>query len=109
MGCLFALDDFVVGYSSFYNLKNLPVDILKVDGAFIKDLTRSSSSRQIVRAIVDVARGMDIITVAEFVASEATLRAVSRLGVHGAQGYHVGRPLPVSHEFRPYLNSEAVA
>ena len=109
VGCLFALDDFGVGYSSFYNLKNLPVDILKVDGAFIKDLNRSSASRQIVRAIVDVARGMDIITVAEFVASEATLKAVSRLGVDGAQGYYVGRPLPVSQALGAYLDSEAAA
>ncbi len=109
MGCLFALDDFGVGYSSFFNLKNLPVDILKVDGAFIKDLNHSSASRQIVRAIVDVARGMDITTVAEFVASEATLRAVSRLGVDGAQGYHVGRPLPVEQVFKAYLDSETAA
>ena len=109
LGCLFALDDFGVGYSSFYNLKNLPVDILKVDGTFVKDLNRSPASRLIVRAIVDVARGMDITTVAEFVASEATLRAVSRLGVDSAQGYFVGRPLPVSQVLRPYLNSEAAA
>ena len=92
MGCRVALDDFGVGYASFDYLKRLPIDIIKIDGSFIRDLTRSSVSREIVSAIVTMAKGLGVDTVAESVHNEATFRLVRELGINIAQGYWVGRP-----------------
>lgn len=92
LGCRVALDDFGVGYASFDYLKRLPIDIVKIDGSFIRDLTRSSVSREIVTAIVTAARGLGLDTVAESVHNEATFKLVRDLGVEAVQGYWVGRP-----------------
>lgn len=92
LGCRFALDDFGVGFSSFYNLKHLPVDYLKIDGSFIRDLPRDAVDEHVVKAMVEVARGMGKQTVAEFVEDEETLRLLREYGVDYAQGYHIGRP-----------------
>lgn len=96
LGCRFGLDDFGVGFSSFHLLKYLPVDYLKIDGVFIRDLGRSRADRHLVRAMVDVARALGKETVAEFVGDEATLALVRDLGVDYAQGYAVGRPAPAA-------------
>lgn len=95
-GCHLALDDFGVGFSSLYYLKHLPADFLKIDGTFIRTLPEGSENRQIVRAIADLARGLGRQTIAEWVEDEATLRIVRELGVDYAQGFYIGRPLPVS-------------
>jgi len=95
-GCRLALDDFGVGFSSLYYLKRLPIDFLKIDGTFIRTLPQDSENRHIVRAIADLARGLGRQTVAEWVEDEATLRIVRELGVDYAQGYYIGRPVPVS-------------
>ena len=92
LGCHFALDDFGVGYASFDYLKRLPVEILKIDGSFIRDLTRSAVSREIVAAIVSAAKGLGISTVAESVHNADTFRVVRQMGVDRVQGYWVGRP-----------------
>ncbi len=94
LGCRFALDDFGVGYSSFHYLKNLPVDMIKIDGSFIRHLHQNRADEAIVRAITDLARGMDIQTVAEFVESPPILDKLTELGVDYAQGYHIGMPAP---------------
>ena len=94
-GCSFALDDFGVGFSSFAHLKYLPVDYLKIDGSFIKDLSRSTVDQHLVRAIVDVARSLGKQTIAEFVEDEQTLALLREYGVDYAQGFHVGRPAPL--------------
>lgn len=96
LGCRFALDDFGVGFSSFYQLKHLDVDYLKIDGSFIRDLPRDPVDRHLVRAIVEVARALGKKTIAEFVTDQETLRLVGELGVDYAQGYCLGQPLEAS-------------
>ncbi len=95
-GCRFALDDFGAGFGSFYYLKNFPFDFLKIDGDFIRDITTSPMNQLLVSAIVGIARGMGKQTVAEFVGTEEVAQLLRGLGVDFAQGYHVGKPLPVS-------------
>ena len=95
MGCRFALDDFGSGFASFYYLKHLPISILKIDGEFIKDLPRTPTDQLIVKALVEVAEGMGMKTVGEFVEDDATLDILRNLGVTYAQGYYIGRPAAV--------------
>ena len=95
LGCGFALDDFGVGFSSFSHLKDLPVDYLKIDGSFIRDLARNTVDQHLVQAIVGVARGLGKRTIAEFVGDGETLRLLRGYGVDFAQGYFIGRPAPL--------------
>jgi diguanylate cyclase (GGDEF)-like protein/PAS domain S-box-containing protein len=92
LGCSLALDDFGTGFSSFYYLKHLPVRYIKLDGEFIQNLPRSKVDEHVVRAIVEVARSLDIKTVAESVADEATIKLLRKHRVDYAQGFHIGRP-----------------
>jgi diguanylate cyclase (GGDEF)-like protein/PAS domain S-box-containing protein len=92
LGCAFALDDFGTGFGSFYYLKHLPFDYLKIDGDFIADLPRNQADRLTVQAIVEIARGMGKKTIAEFVESEEVLTLLRALGVDFAQGFRIGRP-----------------
>jgi diguanylate cyclase (GGDEF)-like protein/PAS domain S-box-containing protein len=94
LGCELAIDDFGVGFSSFYYLKQLPIDLLKIDGSFIHDLPRNPISQHLVRAISSMARGLGIRSVAEYVEDEETLVWARRHGVDYAQGFHLGRPRP---------------
>ncbi|MCK8515046.1 EAL domain-containing protein [Methylonatrum kenyense] len=95
LGCHFALDDFGVGFSSFHYLGQLPAEYIKIDGSFIRNLPHSVENRLIVRAIADIAAGFGKKTVAEFVDDEGILPFLREYGVDYAQGYHLGRPLPV--------------
>jgi diguanylate cyclase (GGDEF)-like protein/PAS domain S-box-containing protein len=95
LGCRFALDDFGAGFGSFYYLKHLPFDYVKIDGEFVSHCTSSQTDRLILQSIVGIARGMGKRTIAEFVADDATLDVVRSHGVDFAQGYHIGRPIPV--------------
>lgn len=95
LGCHFALDDFGVGFGSFYYLKRLPLHYIKIDGDFIQTLTRSPTDQHVTKAIVDVAQGMGLKTIAEFVEDAETLELLRSYGVDYAQGFHVGRPGPV--------------
>ena len=95
LGCGFALDDFGTGYGSFTYLKHLPVGYIKIDMQFVSDLVTDVSDRQVVKAIVDVARNFDIKTIAEGVETQETLERLAGLGVDYAQGYHIGRPAPI--------------
>ncbi len=92
LGCGFALDDFGTGYGSFTYLKHLPVRYIKIDTEFVRTLRADSPDRQVVSAIVDVARNFGIETIAEGVEAEETAELLGALGVHYAQGYHFGRP-----------------
>jgi diguanylate cyclase (GGDEF)-like protein len=94
LGCAFALDDFGAGFASFAYLKHLPLDVIKIDGEFIRSLLTSRHDQVTVQAIVDIAKGLGKETVAEFVEDAQTLEALRALGVDRAQGYHVGRPRP---------------
>jgi EAL domain-containing protein (putative c-di-GMP-specific phosphodiesterase class I) len=92
LGCKLALDDFGTGYGGFTYVKHLPIDFLKIDVEFIGDLRHSSASRKVVQAIVRLAQGFGLKTVAEGVEDEQTLQTVRELGVSRAQGFHIGRP-----------------
>jgi EAL domain-containing protein (putative c-di-GMP-specific phosphodiesterase class I) len=94
LGCRFVLDDFGAGFASFAYIKLLPLDGLKLDGEFIRDLPRSPSDRLLVRAMVEVAHDLGLSTIAEYVQDAETETLLSGLGVDYAQGYHVGRPEP---------------
>ncbi len=94
-GCRFSLDDFGAGLSSFAYLKNFKVDTLKIDGSFIRDITKNRISESMVAAITQVARVMNLETVAEYVETEAARELVARLGVDYAQGHSVGKPEPL--------------
>lgn len=99
IGCGFALDDFGVGFSSFSHLKHLPVNYLKIDGSFISDLPRDTVDQHLVRSMVGIARGLGKLTIAEFVGDDETVRLLRDYGVDFAQGYHIGKPLPLSSYF----------
>ena len=96
MGCRFSLDDFGAGLSSFGYLKELPVDYLKIDGSFIREVTTDEVSLSMVEAICQIAKTMGLQTVAEYVTDEATVEILRRTGVDYVQGFHIGKPAPVA-------------
>jgi diguanylate cyclase (GGDEF)-like protein/PAS domain S-box-containing protein len=98
IGCRFALDDFGAGFGSFYYLKHLIFDYVKIDGEFIRDCRSNDTDKLVIKAIVDIARGMGKQTIAEFVGDDETVRLLTRVGVDYGQGYHLGMPalLPTS-------------
>ena len=96
LGCLLALDDFGAGFGSFYYLKHLPFDYLKIDGDFIRRLPENVSDQHMVEAITQLCARLGKKTVAEFVEDQQTLDLLSGFGVDFAQGFHVGKPVPVS-------------
>jgi PAS domain S-box-containing protein len=95
LGCKVALDDFGTGYGGFTYLKQLPIDYLKIDMEFVRDVRHNPGSQSVVKAIVGLAEGFGLKTVGEGVEDEATLDLLRKLGVDYAQGYHLGRPAPV--------------
>lgn len=99
VGCRFLLDDFGAGMSSFGYLKRLPVDFLKIDGSFVKDMLKSPVDRAMVDMIVRMARTLGIETVAECVETDEVVEALRALGVDCVQGYAVGRPRAICQEF----------
>jgi len=92
MGCHVCLDDFGTGFASFAYLKHLKVDVLKIDGLFIRNLAREQDDQVFVRSIIEVARGLGKKTVAEFVESQEILVMLQSLGVDMVQGYHLDQP-----------------
>ncbi len=92
LGCRFSLDDFGSGMSSFAYLRKLPVDYLKIDGMFIKQIDRDDTDFAFVRSIHEIAQFMGKKTIAEYVEHEAIATRLRQIGVHYAQGYYVGRP-----------------
>jgi len=92
LGCKVALDDFGTGYGSLTYLKQIPVDYLKIDIEFVRDLARNSASRHVVQALVALAKDFGVQTVGEGVEDAETLELLAQLGVDYAQGYHIARP-----------------
>ncbi|MFA9459803.1 putative bifunctional diguanylate cyclase/phosphodiesterase [Thiohalorhabdus sp. Cl-TMA] len=109
MGCRFSLDDFGSGFASFAYLRELPVDLVKIDGRFIRELAGSTLDHAIVRALVDIADTLGKEVVAEFVENGQTLALLRDMGVHYGQGYYLGRPAeePAPVLRRPNLPSAA--
>lgn len=95
MGCKFALDDFGSGFSSYAYLKSLPVDCVKIDGSFVRDILTDHVDLAMVSSIKDVAKAMGMETVAEFVENENVMTQLGKLGVDYAQGYGVAKPSPL--------------
>ncbi|MDJ0687148.1 MAG: EAL domain-containing protein [Xenococcaceae cyanobacterium MO_188.B32] len=105
LGCSFALDDFGKGMSSLTYLNNLPVDYLKIDGSFIKELNSNKASKVMVEAINHIAEGIGLKTVAEFVENQTILETVKDLKVDYAQGFHLGRPEALMDVITPLVTS----
>lgn len=107
LGCQFALDDFGCGASSLSYLRELPVDLLKIDGSFIHGLAHDRVNRALVKSINDAAHILGKKTVAEYVINAETLRQVERLGIDYAQGMHICEPAPPSKFFSLYRGVRA--
>lgn len=94
LGCRFALDDFGSGYCSFSHLKRLPVDYIKIDGMFVKDILNDPMDMAIVRSITNIAHTLGKQTIAEFVESADVIRLLKESGVDYIQGFYVAKPAP---------------
>jgi diguanylate cyclase (GGDEF)-like protein/PAS domain S-box-containing protein len=104
LGCSFTLDDFGVGFSSFYYIRQLPVDIVKIDGSFIRNLAENPDDQILVKALCEVARGFGKKTTAEFIETSATLSILESMNVDYAQGFLIGTPVSAEESpFRDYL------
>ena len=95
MGCQFAIDDFGSGVASFSNLRNLPLDYLKIDGSLTQNLARDSVNQAMVAAMIKLARSLKFKVIAEQVEEDSAADAVRRMGVDFLQGYAIGRPKPL--------------
>jgi len=107
LGCQFALDDFGAGLSSFGYLKVLPVNYLKIDGSFIREVTTDDISLSMVDAICKIGRTMGLQTIAEYVGDDETVETLRRIGVDYVQGFHIGHPVPL-REITDRLQAEVV-
>jgi EAL domain-containing protein (putative c-di-GMP-specific phosphodiesterase class I) len=102
LGCSVALDDFGVGYGGFAYLKRLPVSVLKIDREFVRDLGDEASSRHVVAAVVSLAKAFGMTTTAEGPERPETLDLLRELGVDHAQGFIIGRPVPLLQAFADF-------
>lgn len=93
--CKFSLDDFGSGYSSYSYLKNLNVDYLKIDGAFVKDIVNNKADIAIVKSMNEIAHSLGLKTIAEYVENKETLEILKGIGVDYAQGYGIQKPIPL--------------
>jgi EAL domain-containing protein (putative c-di-GMP-specific phosphodiesterase class I) len=95
-GCLIALDDFGTGMQSFERLQQLPIDLVKIDGTFVRNVVHNPRDRDLVMAMVTIARAYQAQTIAEYVEDAQILAVLEELGVDWIQGYHVGYPEPLA-------------
>lgn len=96
LGCRFALDDFGVGFSSFYYIKELDFDYLKLDGSFIKNLPKNLNDQVFVRAMVEISKVFDLKVIAEWVEDKETEEMLREFSVSYGQGYYFGKPMPLA-------------
>ena len=94
-GCRFSLDDFGSGTSSYSYLKTLPIDYLKIDGAFVKDIARNTADYAVVKSINEIGHVMGKKTVAEYVEDEFAYQALKAIGLDYVQGFGVEKPIPL--------------
>ena len=95
LGCGIALDDFGTGLSSLAYLRSLPISMLKIDGSFVRDVLKDPKAESTIQAIAQLARGMSLITVAEYVETDEIRLRIAKLGVDYGQGFAIGRPVPI--------------
>ena len=108
LGCHFALDDFGTGLSSFSYLKQLPVNYIKIDGSFIRNMSNDPVAMAIVEAISNICHTMDIEAIAEFVETESILSNVKSVNLDFVQGYVVGEPFPLSEMLKKIQNEQFI-
>ena len=96
LGCRFALDDFGAGFGSFYYLKHVRFDILKIDGEFVRECCSTPTDRLVIQSVVDIARGLGKETIAEHVGDAATVDLLRELGVTHGQGFYLAEPQPLA-------------
>ncbi len=104
LGCRVAIDDFGAGYTSFKNLKALQVDVVKIDGAFVKDLMADPADQAFIRTMVELARSFKLVTVAEWVGDEDVASFLSHAGIDYLQGYYFGQPILADQYQSPASN-----
>jgi len=104
MGFVLAIDDFGTGYSSLNYLKNLPVDILKIDRSFIQEIELNAEDKPIVKGIIALAQSLGLTTIAEGIENEQQKEIVRELGCDIIQGYLISRPVPREEFERTFLN-----
>ncbi len=109
LGCSVALDDFGTGLSSLAYLRKLPVDMLKIDGSFVRDVLKDPRAESMVRAVAQLARSMQLTTVAEYVETDEIRLRVARLGVDYGQGFAIAKPVPMVDVIRDLPTYAAVA
>lgn len=109
VGCCFSLDDFGSGMSSYAYLRTLPVDYVKIDGSFVRDMVDDTFNRSIVESIHQISRASGKRTIAEFVENQATLALLGDIGVDYAQGYVLDRPGPLAEKLEPLVTAYASA
>jgi len=107
MGCRFALDDFGTGVNSLSYLKTLNVQRVKIDGSFVRDIANNSRSEAMVRAVVQMAKGLEMDCVAEFVATNEIYKKLVTLGVDYVQGYYIHEPQPLQEVLNDFRNEES--
>jgi len=107
LGCRFALDDFGTGANSLTVLKNLQISRVKIDGSFVRDILTDRNSLATCKAVIELAAGLSMDTVAEYVESEAIASEVRRLGVDYAQGYAFHRPEPLEGLLKSLAHDES--
>jgi Amt family ammonium transporter len=96
IGCRFSLDDFGTGLSSYSYLRNLPVDYVKIDGVFVKDIGDNPADYAVVRSINEIGHYMGKQTIAECVEGDGVLEKLREIGVDYVQGYHIDKPSPLT-------------
>ncbi|ASJ75469.1 EAL domain-containing protein [Granulosicoccus antarcticus] len=109
MGSLIALDDFGSGLSSLGYLKNMPIDIIKIDGQFVREIAKNKIDRQMVLSIQQLGNVMGIKTVAEYVEDQDILDELIKIGIDYAQGYRIGEPAPVATSLRDIFGDQRAA
>jgi EAL domain-containing protein (putative c-di-GMP-specific phosphodiesterase class I) len=112
LGCKVALDDFGTGLSSLAYLRSLPIDMLKIDGSFVRDILKDPRAESMVQAIAHLARAMGLTTVAEYVETEEIRLRIASLGVDYGQGFAIARPVPLTEvlaELPLYVAAEPVS
>jgi EAL domain-containing protein (putative c-di-GMP-specific phosphodiesterase class I) len=107
LGCSVAIDDFGAGYTSFKNLKLLKVDMVKIDGGFVKNLADDSSDQVFIKTLIELANTFGMATVAEWVTNEKTVEILEAAGITYMQGFHFSRPMPAEHFFLPTATAES--
>ncbi len=98
LGCLVALDDFGTGFSSLAHIRDIPLDYIKIDGVFIRDICKGELDQTLVRSVADIARVLGIKTVAEFVEDSDTVELLQSMGIDYAQGYYFAEPVALDND-----------